>query len=78
MLPCDPYLVEGAVLRPNFSREIAHIASALFMFTPQGIGVLGTGATLQIADAQRGRGGVGISNSFPWVAAAPPRMQLPE
>jgi hypothetical protein len=64
-------------------RDRDNVIGALYscsrlLFTPQGIGVLGTGATPQIADAQRGRGGVGISNSFPWVAASPPRMQLPE
>ena len=37
----------------------------------------GTGATPQIADAQGGRGGVGIRNSLPWVAAEPPLMQAP-
>src|SRR6266853_5935840 len=37
----------------------------------------GTGATPQIADAQGGRGGVGISDSLPCVAAEPPLMQAP-
>ena len=37
----------------------------------------GTGATPQIADAQGGKGGVGISISLPWVAAEPPLMQAP-
>ena len=44
---------------------------------PYGIGGLGTGETPQIADAQGGRGGVGISNSLPWVAAEPPLIQAP-
>src|SRR5260370_18987618 len=42
-----------------------------------GIGALGTGGVPQIADAQGGRGGVGISNSLPWVAAEPPLVQAP-
>ncbi len=42
-----------------------------------GIGGLGTGGTPQTADAQGGRGGVGIRNSLPWVAAEPPFMQAP-
>jgi hypothetical protein len=42
-----------------------------------GMGGLGTGGTPQIAEAQGGRGGVGISNSFPWVAAEPPLIQAP-
>ena len=42
-----------------------------------GIGGLGTGETPQTADAQGGRGGVGISNSLPWVAAEPPLIQEP-
>src|SRR5258708_5272502 len=37
-----------------------------------GMGGFGTGATPQTADAQEGRGGVGIRNSLPWVAAEPP------
>src|SRR5216684_410588 len=37
----------------------------------------GTGAASQIADAQGGSGGVGISNSLPWVAADPPLMHIP-
>jgi hypothetical protein len=46
--------------------------------TPRyGIGGLGTGATPQIVDAHGGRGGVGIRNSLPWVAAEPPLMQAP-
>src|SRR6266704_6076042 len=34
-----------------------------------GIGVVGNGATPQIAVAQGGSGGVGIRESFPWVDA---------
>ena len=30
-----------------------------------------------MAEAQGGKGGVGISNSLPWVAAEPPLMQAP-
>ena len=45
---------------------------------PYGIGFgLGVGATPQIAVAHGGRGGVGIRNSFPWVEAVPPFMQVP-
>ena len=36
---------------------------------PYGIGGLGTGDTPQIADAQGGRGGVGISAPFPCLDA---------
>ena len=37
----------------------------------------GVGATPQISDAQGGRGGVGMRNSLPCVAAVPPVMQVP-
>jgi hypothetical protein len=46
-------------------------------FCRYGTGGLGTGARPQTADAQGGRGGVGISNSLPWVAAEPPFIQAP-
>src|ERR1700736_3051832 len=42
-----------------------------------GIAGLGTGETPQIAVAQAGSCGVGMSTSFPWVAAVPPFMQAP-
>src|SRR5258705_12679298 len=38
---------------------------------------LGVGETPQIADAQGGSGGVGIRNSFPWVDAGTPVIQVP-
>src|ERR1700688_1688858 len=43
----------------------------------QGIGIVGRGATSQMADAHGGRGGVGIRTSLPWVAAEPPRAHTP-
>src|ERR1700693_5796203 len=42
-----------------------------------GIGLVGRGATSQIADAQGGSGGVLIRTSFPWVAAVPPVAHTP-
>src|SRR3989442_14836088 len=42
-----------------------------------GIGIVGNGATPQIADAHDGSGGVGIIELFPWVAAVPPVMHVP-
>ena len=59
---------------------LMHICTARLVrpkssFLRYGIGLgAGKGWTLQIADAQRGRGGVGMSNSLPWVAAVPPLM----
>jgi hypothetical protein len=51
--------------------------SSVFNLLPYGIGVIGRGATPQMADAQGGRGGVGIRVLFPCVAAVPPVMQVP-
>jgi len=48
---------------------------SLFNLLPYGIGLVGRGATPQMADAQGGRGGVGIRVLFPCVAAVPPVMQ---
>src|SRR6202166_5472529 len=42
-----------------------------------GIGMVGRGATSQMADAQGGRGGVLIRTSLPWVAALPPVAHTP-
>src|SRR2546426_4683144 len=43
-----------------------------------GIGIVGNGATPQIAVAHGGSGvGAGMSESFPWVAAMPPVMHAP-
>src|SRR5713101_3295992 len=46
-------------------------------FCHYGIGIVGNGATPQIADAHCGSGGVGMIESFPWVAAVPPDMHIP-
>src|SRR5260370_24333102 len=75
----------GAAARiQTFVRRTSEERGALFVAFPPfrglfyGIGLEpGTGATPQIADAQGGRGGVGISDSLPWVAAEPPLMQAP-
>src|SRR5258708_5157411 len=68
----------------SFARRTSQRRRALVLAFPPfrglfyGIGLgPGTGATPQIADAQGGRGGVGISDSLPWVAAEPPLMQTP-
>src|SRR3989441_9743200 len=42
-----------------------------------GIGIVGNGATPQIADAHGGSGGVAIIELFPWVDAEPPIMHVP-
>src|ERR1700730_1738427 len=60
----------------------------LFQFSPltsirrlassaDGIGLVGRGATSQMAEKQGGRGGVLIRTSFPWVAALPPVAHTP-
>ena len=63
-----PKKLNGQMIEVTFSRLIVW---------PYGIGGLGTGETPQIADAQGGRGGVGISSSLPWVAAEPPLIHAP-
>jgi len=64
--------------RTSERRDALVLAFPLFRGLYYGIGLgPGTGATSQIADAQGGRGGVGISDSLPWVAAEPPLMQAP-
>ena len=51
------------VLRDGRAREADVMAP--YSVLRYGIGGLGTGATPQTADAQGGRGGVGISSPFP-------------
>jgi hypothetical protein len=54
------------------------LGNAPFDVLHYGIGLgPGRGATPQTADAQGGRGGVGIRDPFPCVAAEPPAMQAP-
>src|SRR5260370_38462032 len=42
------------------------------------MGGLGTGWTPHTAAVQGGSGGVGIRNSFPWVDAEPPGINVPD
>src|ERR1700730_4220008 len=65
LAPARPLASE--VLRDGQDRErdvIGFELSPVSVFR-YGIGGLGTGATPQMADAQGGRGGVGISSPFP-------------
>src|SRR3989475_6302258 len=62
----------GADARRNDPSRGRRLASCHY-----GIGIVGNGATPQIADAHGGSGGVGMSESFPWVAAVPPVMHVP-
>jgi hypothetical protein len=65
---CDAGVPEKRVMVFGFSP---------FASCAHGISGFGTGATPQMADAQGGRGGVGINDSLPWVVAEPPVMQVP-
>src|SRR5438445_7994140 len=49
---------------PRFARRTSQRTHVMASYS-YGIGGLGTGGTPQIADAQGGRGGVGISSPFP-------------
>src|SRR5229473_1410468 len=67
----------------KFARRTSQRRDALVLAFPpfrglyHGIGLgPGTGAASQIADAQGGSGGVGMSNSLPWLAADPPIMEV--
>src|SRR5260370_6665093 len=70
--------IQSLTRRPSQRRRALVLAFLPSRGLFYGIGLgPGTGATPQIADAQGGRGGVGISDSLPWVAAEPPLMQAP-
>jgi hypothetical protein len=69
--------ISGFARRTSQRREVIGFRFSLFNFLPYGIGLVGRGATPQMADAQGGRGGVGIRVLFPCVAAVPPVMQVP-
>ena len=75
--PARPFASEVHARRTRRNRRVTRLGIYLFAVLHYGIGGLGAGATPQIADAQGGRGGVGISDSLPWVAAEPPVMQVP-
>jgi hypothetical protein len=75
--PARPFASEVHARRTSQSRLVIRLGISLFAVLHYGIGGLGAGATPQMADAHGGRGGVGISDSFPWVAAEPPVMQVP-
>src|SRR5437667_10530181 len=64
------------VLVRGGARRTIRLASAVSRLH-YGIGIVGNGATPQIADTHGGSGGVGIIDSFPWVAAVPPDMNIP-
>src|SRR5260370_2502188 len=65
----------AAPMRPYFvPTRSSHLPFSVLHY---GIAGLGVGETPHTADAQGGRGGVGIKNSLPWVAAGPPVMQEP-
>src|SRR5437764_15285258 len=68
-----------AAAAPMRSYFIPHslLSHPPFSILPYGIGGLGTGGTPQTADAQGGRGGVGIRDPLPSVLAEPPVMQAP-
>ena len=57
---------------PEYGEKLSHVR-----FECHGIGLVGKGATPQIADGQAGSGGVGIRNSFPCVFAEPPFKHAP-
>src|SRR5229473_3988631 len=70
--------IQSLTRRPSQRRRALVLAFLPSRGLFYGIGLgPGTGATPQIADAQGGRGGVGIRNSLPWVAAEPPFIQEP-
>src|SRR6266481_7945835 len=69
---------ESTARRTSQRRQALFLAFQPFRGLYHGIGLgPGTGAASQIADAQGGSGGVGMSNSLPWLAADPPIMQVP-
>jgi hypothetical protein len=70
-------LDRGVMILARQKRDALLLPLPSLSVSRYGIGWLGTGATSQMADAQGGRGGVGISNSLPWVAAEPPLIQAP-
>src|SRR5207244_12400138 len=67
---------EAASMRSYFIPHslLSHPPFSILLY---GIGGLGTGGTPQTADAQGGRGGVGIRNPLPGVLAERPVMQAP-
>src|ERR1700704_6327233 len=69
--------ISGFARRTSRRRDVIGFRFSLFNLLPYGIGLVGRGATPQMADAQGGRGGVGIRVLFPCVAAVPPVMQVP-
>jgi hypothetical protein len=77
LAPARPFASEVFARRTSRSRRVIGLGISLFAVLDYGIGGFGAGATPQMADAHGGRVGVGISNSFPWVAAEPPVMQVP-
>ena len=79
LAPARPLAFE--VLRDGRARQEMVISLGLglspFSVYAHGIGLVGRGATPQMADAHGGRGGVGMRTLLPCVAAVPPVMQTP-
>jgi len=69
--------IRSLATRTSQRRDTLAVGVSAVNVLRYGIGGLGTGVTSQTADAQDGRGGVGIRASFPCVAAEPPFMQAP-
>src|SRR5438477_8536730 len=70
--------VRGFARRTSQRRDlIGFWAFARLASSAHGIGLVGRGATPQMAEAHGGRGGVGISVLLPCVAAVPPVMHTP-
>src|SRR5712671_2247236 len=77
LAPARPLASE--ILRDGRAREEMPLGGGdtPFSVLHHGIGVVGRGATPQMAEAHGGRGGVGIRVLLPCVAAVPPVMHTP-
>src|SRR6266853_4000040 len=72
------FRIRGFARRTSQRRDLIEFqAFARLASSAHGIGLVGRGATPQMAEAHGGRGGVGIRVSLPCVAAVPPVIQTP-
>src|SRR5467141_2617157 len=72
------FRIRGFARRTSQRRDLIEFqAFARLASSAHGIGVVGRGATPQMAEAHGGRGGVGIRVLLPCVAAVPPVMHAP-
>src|SRR6266853_3859793 len=72
------FRIRGFARRTSQRRDLIEFqAFARLASSAHGIGLVGRGATPQMAEAHGGRGGVGIRVLLPCVAALPPVMHTP-